>query len=180
MYYIASMQSVKYALLGLLAEQPRHGYELRGAFEELMGGSWTLNIGQVYSTLSRLERDGLITSEVVPQDLVPDRKVYAVTDVGRKELERWLSEPTDGPVRLKNEVFVKVAVGDLLDDGDPATLLARQRAQYLQRLSELSALADDEELDDRTKLLVEGARLHVEADLRWLDLCEDRLTEEGT
>lgn len=180
MYYIASMQSVKYALLGLLAEEPRHGYDLKGAFEELMGGSWELNIGQVYSTLSRLERDGLVASEVVPQDLVPDRKVYAVTEVGRKELEAWLTEPSDGPVRLKNEVYVKVALLDLLGEGDPDELLAGQRAQYLQRLSELSELADDEGLDGRARLLVEGARLHVEADLRWLDLCEARLTEEGT
>lgn len=179
MYYIVSMQSVKYALLGLLADRPRHGYDLKGAFEGLMGGSWELNIGQVYSTLSRLERDGFVTSELVPQDLVPDRKVYALTEVGRKELEAWLTEPADGPVRLKNEVYVKLAVGDLLGD-DPAELLAGQRARYLQRLSELSTLADDEELDDRTRLLVEGARLHVEADLRWLDLCEARLTEEGT
>ena len=81
----------KYALLGLLAQEPRHGYDLKTAFETLLGGTWPLNIGQVYSTLSRLERDGFVESQVVPQDLLPDRKVYALTQTGLEELDRWLS-----------------------------------------------------------------------------------------
>lgn len=170
------MHAVKYALLGLLATSRRHGYDLKNAFEELLGGSWELNIGQVYTTLGRLERDGLVRSRVVPQDLVPDRKDYEITAAGRKELARWLSEPANGPVRLKDELLVKVLVQSVVRDGDASALITRQRQQHLQTLSELTSLREDEELNPATKLIVEGAMLHVEADLEWLDLCEERLT----
>jgi DNA-binding PadR family transcriptional regulator len=170
------MHAVKYALLGLLAGGSRHGYDLKSAFEELLGGSWPLNVGQVYTTLARLERDGFVRSRVVPQDLVPDRKVYEITAAGRKELVRWLSEPTNGPVRLKDELFVKVLVQSLVKDGNPGDLIGRQRREHLQTLGELSELLSEDGLNPATRLIVEGAMLHVEADLEWLDLCEERLT----
>jgi DNA-binding PadR family transcriptional regulator len=169
------MQAVKYGLLGLLQSQPRHGYDLKGEFEELLGGSWPLNIGQVYTTLARLERDGFVQSRLVPQELVPDRKVYEITETGREELTRWLSEPANGPVRLKDELFVKVLIQALVRGGSPRTLIDRQRRQHLETLSELSTLLDDDELNPTTRLIVEGAMLHVEADLEWLELCEERL-----
>jgi DNA-binding PadR family transcriptional regulator len=169
------MHAVKYALLGLLASAPSHGYDLKGAFEELLGGSWPLNIGQVYTTLQRLERDGLVRSRVVPQELVPDRRRYEITPAGRKELTRWLSEPTNGPVRLKDELLVKVLVQSVVKGGDARALIGRQRQQHLQTLAELAALREDQDLNPATRLIVEGAMLHVEADLEWLELCEERL-----
>jgi DNA-binding PadR family transcriptional regulator len=169
------MQSVKYTLMGLLAEAPRHGYELKGAFEELFGGSWPLNIGQVYTTLGRLERDGLVRSELVPQELVPDRKVYSLTDAGRTALDGWLREPSAAPVRLKDEVFAKVLVQGLLNGRDPTALIRAQRQAHMQTLAQLAALRRDDGLHATSRLLVEGAMLHVEADLRWLDICEERL-----
>ncbi len=170
------MQVVKYALLGLLSEEARHGYELKAAFEELLGGSWPLNIGQVYTTLARLERDGFVRSKVVPQELVPDRKVYEITPTGREELAIWLTEPARGPVRLRDELFVKVLIQDFVKGGDPWTLIRKQRQRHLQTLAELQALLAGE-LPPATQLIVEGAMLHVEADLEWLDLCEERLTK---
>lgn len=171
------MHAVKYALLGLLASSSRHGYDLKAAFEELLGGAWPLNIGQVYTTLARLERDGLVCSRVVPQDLVPDRKVYEITDAGRSALEQWLEAPADGPVRLKDELFVKVLVQTLVKGGNARTLIGRQRHAHLQTLSELAELQADDDLSPATRLIVEGAMLHVEADLQWLELCEERLTK---
>ena len=169
------MQIVKYGLLGLLAKEPKHGYELKAEFEELLGGSWPLNIGQVYTTLARCDRDSLVESEVVEQDALPDRRVYSITQAGRDELERFLDEPGEPPMRLRDEVFLKILLAARLKGADPGRLIARQRQRHLQSLSELAALRG--QLAPAAELVVEGAMLHVEADLRWLDLCEDRLEE---
>jgi DNA-binding PadR family transcriptional regulator len=168
---------LKHALLGLLAREPRHGYDLKSAFEMMLGGTWPLNIGQVYTTLSRLERDGLVESQVVEQDLLPDRKVYSLTLAGQEELERWLAEPRKGTIRLKDEFFIKLLVHQLTTSDGSLALIWKQRQVYMQTLAQLSALRADPSLDAITKLLVEGAVLHVEADLQWLDLCEERLRE---
>jgi DNA-binding PadR family transcriptional regulator len=169
------MQIVKYGLLGLLAKEPKHGYELKAEFEELLGGSWPLNIGQVYSTLGRCERDGLVSSEVVTQDVLPDRRVYSITQAGRDELASFLGEPGEPPLRIRDELFLKVLLASRLHGHDPMRLITRQRQRHLQSLSELAALRG--ELSVAAELVVEGAMLHVEADLRWLDLCEQRLEE---
>jgi DNA-binding PadR family transcriptional regulator len=167
------MQTVKYGLLGLLAKEPRHGYELKSSFEQLLGETWPLNIGQVYSTLGRLERDGLVAGEVVAQDPLPDRKVYSITQAGRDDLAAWLDEPAEAPVRIRDELFLKVVLHTRLAGRDPLPLIARQRQRHLQALSELAAARDG--ADETTGLLVEAAMLHIEADLRWLELCEDRV-----
>ena len=168
---------LNYAILGLLAQEPRHGYDLRNAFETLLGGTWPLNIGQVYTTLSRLERDGFVESQVIPQELLPDRKVYSLTQEGVDELEQWLEEPTQGTIRLKDEFFIKLLILQMVDSSDPTNLIRRQRQVYMQNLAQLTNLLSDTNLDPSTTLLVEGAILHVEADLDWLDLCEERFKE---
>jgi DNA-binding PadR family transcriptional regulator len=168
---------LKHAILGLLVQEPRHGYDLKNAFEAILGGTWPLNIGQVYTTLARLERDGLVESQVVPQDLLPDRKVYSLTRAGREELERWLVEATTGSIRLKDEFFVKLLVHQLVGSDGLLALIWKQRQVYMQTLAQLTALRADPSLEPTTGLLVEGAILHVEADLEWLDLCEERLEQ---
>ena len=77
---------LRYAVLALLARASLHGYELKAAFERLLGGTWTLNIGQVYTVLAKLEADGLVECRVEPQDKVPDRKVYSLTEKGEAQL----------------------------------------------------------------------------------------------
>jgi DNA-binding PadR family transcriptional regulator len=168
---------LKYALLGLLAHESRHGYDLKNAFESMLGGTWPLNIGQVYTTLARLERDGLVESEVVPQDLLPYRKVYSLTESGREELERWLAEPAAEGIRVKDEFFIKLLVHQSVHSDGALPLIWKQRQVYMQTLTELTALHTDSSLDPVTRLLMEGAILHVEADLEWLDLCEESLRE---
>src|SRR6266478_6429111 len=98
--------SVKYALLGILAKDQRHGYDLKDAFEESVGDFWTVNYGQIYRTLDRLERDGLVEWHQEPQERRPDRKVYRITPKGRTELEQWLVEPSSRPRALRDELFV--------------------------------------------------------------------------
>lgn len=166
---------LKHALMGLLAREPRHGYDLKNAFESMLSGTWSLNIGQVYATLSRLERDGLVESEVVPQDLLPDRKVYFLTDAGREELDRWLGQSTEGVVRLKDEFYIKLLVHQFVGSDGTLSLIWKQRQVYMKKLAQLTGLRSDPSLEPATALLVEGAILHVEADLEWLDLCEERL-----
>jgi DNA-binding PadR family transcriptional regulator len=167
------MQIVKYGLLGLLAKEPHHGYELKSAFEDLLGDSWPLNIGQVYSTLARLERDRLVEAELVAQDALPDRKVYHITPAGRDDLTTWIDEPSEPPVRVRDELFLKVVLQMRLDGRDPGILISRQRARHLQSLADLPSARTA--IDATTQLLVDAAMLHIEADLRWLDLCEERL-----
>jgi DNA-binding PadR family transcriptional regulator len=168
---------LKYALLALLAQEARHGYDLKNAFEMMLGGTWPLNIGQVYTTLARLERDGLVESQLVPQELLPDRKVYSLTAAGKEELELWLAAPTRGAIRLKDEFYIKLLVHQLSASDGTRALIWKQRQVYMQTLAQLNALRADSSLDPATGLLVEGAILHVEADLEWLDLCEERLEE---
>ncbi|HWW52383.1 MAG TPA: PadR family transcriptional regulator [Acidimicrobiales bacterium] len=166
---------VKHVLLGLLQGRGRHGYELKAAFEELTGGTWPVNEGQIYATLSRLERDGLVVSALVEQELLPNRRVYELTPSGVLTLKRWLAEPADEPVQLKEEWFVKVLVQALVAPGEWAALVGAQRQAGLRRLAELQEVRDDPATSPITELVIEGALFQVEAGLRWLELCEERL-----
>lgn len=166
---------LKYALLGLLAQTTRHGYDLKQAFEALLGGTWPLNIGQIYTTLARLERDGLVRCQTEIQDLLPDRKVYYLTEMGRQELDQWLNDPIEGAIRLKDEFFIKLLIHQLLNSQNAPALIRKQRQVYIQTLSQLTGLLTNNTLASATKLLIEGAILHVKADLEWLDVCEERL-----
>src|SRR5206468_3916442 len=151
----------------------------KAVFEQFLGGTWPLNIGQVYTVLSRLEKEGLIACQVVPQDLLPDRKVYELTPAGEAALAQWADEPVDGPVRLRDEFFLKVLVRSLGDSADATALIHRQRHSHLQALAELTQLQRTASMHPATSLLLEGAVLRMEADLKWLDVCEERLKEEG-
>jgi DNA-binding PadR family transcriptional regulator len=165
---------LKYVLLGLLDAEPRYGYELKAVFEQFLGGTWPLNIGQVYTALSRLEKEGLVECQVVPQDLLPDRKVYALTDKGRAELREWLDHPDTGPVSLRDSFFLKIALASL-NGQQTRQLVHRQREEHLSALAALGRLQGDPKLNPATELLLEGAMLRLEADLKWLDVCEERL-----
>lgn len=167
---------LKYILLGLLAARPRHGYELKTAFEEMLAGTWVLKIAQVYATLARLEDDGLIVGEKVPQEQVPDRKVYSLTPSGRAELARWAKEPVAGAVSLRDEFVFKIMLAATTADADPVGLVWAQRDVSLKLLADLTRRASDPALPLPTSLLVDAAILRVRADLEWLDSCEHRLS----
>ena len=169
---------IKFLLLGLLAGRPRHGYELKALFEELFGGTWPLNPGQVYMTQARLEEENLVTSEVVEQDLLPDRRMYSLTEEGRQELKRWTTEPAAGPIRIRDEMFAKVLTAMVSEDCDTNELIWAQRRIHLQAIADLRSRKAETSLSAATALVLEGAILRAEADLRWLDLVEDRLREE--
>lgn len=166
--------SVRQALLGLLAGGARHGYELRAEYEGRLVPRGRLNIGQVYTTLERLERDGLVRHQRVVGGR--DKKVYALTPAGQAELEGWLSEPTAIRLDLRNEVFLKILLARRIDGADPVAVVERERRAAFERLQETTqarARARDVSLED--ELLLDLAVLRLQAFLKWLDGCEEKL-----
>jgi len=163
-----------YALLGLLAAQPRHGYDLKNAIEGAFGGQREINFGQIYTTLSRLERDGLVEAAEEAED-GRGKKTYRITPKGRAELEAWLDQTVEKAEPYKDEFLVRLIVRHLAGYNNSLAAITRQRQAYLQQLRDLTALAAQKEDDPYVSLLIEGARLHLQADLRWLDACDERL-----
>lgn len=173
---------MRYAFLAILAQSPAHGYEIKQEFDEAFGEVWPpMNFGQIYSTLGRLERDGLVESRHVEQEGRRDKRVYQLTDAGRDALDQWAASPTEGP-RLKDEFFMKLILARMAGIADPSALIERQRRAYLQALHELNeASVKYQQGGDAAvpSLLIEGAALHLQADLEWLDLLERELASEG-
>jgi DNA-binding PadR family transcriptional regulator len=161
--------SLKFGVLGLLAEEPLHGYEVKNRFEAMLGGTWEVNIGQVYTTLQRLERDGLVRPVGARGDR--GKLQYELSETGREALDHWLAEPDAGPLQLREDIYVKLLLATRLANGDLAQLLGRQKRSYLQRLRDLNRLEERARRDGRVDLarLVRGALLHAEADLKWMD-----------
>jgi DNA-binding PadR family transcriptional regulator len=170
---------LKYLLLGLLHQQPRHGYDLRRVFEELLGGTWPLNIAQVYTALSGLERDGLVVCDIVPAGGGPDRKVYSLSEVGEKELRRWLEEPGRPLVQLRDEIVHKVLVGALVADPNIVELVVEQRDEAMRAMADLVQAREDPSIPLATELLLDAAILRLEGDVKWLELCAQRLASRG-
>ena len=168
---------MRFPLLALLAAGPAHGYELKQALEQRFGAVLApLNAGQIYTTLQRLERDGLVDDDAVAQNGRPNKRVYRLTEQGRTELRSWVADSTPA-TRLKDDFFIKLVLAKAAGIADPLELIDRQRGAYLQALRSLDDVAAQANGDVTAALLVEGAALHLEADLKWLDLCERRLTD---
>jgi DNA-binding PadR family transcriptional regulator len=166
---------VRHAVLALLADRPAHGYEIKRGLEERFGSVVApLNAGQVYTTLQRLQRDELVADDAVAQSGRPDKRVYRLTEAGERTLMEWLGAPS-APTRLRDDFFMKLVFAQSLGLADPADLIARQRAAYMRALGELERVLADGGADGTTALVVEGAALHLEADLKWLDRCEEVL-----
>ena len=167
--------SVKHGLLALLAEAPRHGYQLKTDFEHRTGGSWALNIGQVYTTLQRLERDGLV--ELAGSD--GERHDYRITNAGRDQLTEWFVSPVvpEGPPR--DELTIKVLLAVAASDVDVTDLLQRQRTasiEQLQAYTRRKAQADPE-TEVAFLLMLDALIFRTEAEIRWLDASEARIRD---
>lgn len=172
--------SIKHALLALLAEGPGYGYELKKRFDEEIGLLWSLQQAQIYNNLRLLHDEGLVELEArVAQENLPDQKRFRLTEAGQLVLAHWVGEPVRSNRRLKDDFYLKLTVlGAVLQQPEQlADLLWRQREINLQYLRDLErALAEAEAAGDAVAAsLLEGAILHAEADLAWLDRCEERL-----
>jgi DNA-binding PadR family transcriptional regulator len=164
--------SVPVALLGLLEREPSHGYDLKRDYDAVFGRGKPLPFGQVYATLARLARDGLVKPGEVEPGSGPDRKRYAITDAGRDEVKAWLGEPVEPEPHLQTVLFMKVVLSLLLGR-DAQQYLDTQRASHLQRMRELTDLKRSGTTVDA--LLADHALFHLEADLRWIDMTTARL-----
>jgi DNA-binding PadR family transcriptional regulator len=163
--------AVREGLLALLREGPSHGYQLKTAFEAATGGAWTLNVGQVYTTLDRLQRDGFVTSE----DADGQRR-YAITEAGREELGGWWSASPLDAAPPRDELVLKVLFA--IEDGPDHALgvITRQRTALTRLLQERRRdMRAGTELDLASALVADALAARAEADLRWLDTCEARI-----
>jgi DNA-binding PadR family transcriptional regulator len=166
--------SVQHGLLGLLAAEPRHGYELKRQFDRVFAPDHPLPFGQVYASLARLERDGRVVIDAVERMEGPDRKRYLITEAGRDALLAWLNEPLAPEPHLQAELYTKVVLAILL--GRPLDdLLDAQRHAHLERMRELTALRRSAPL--ATALLADYATFHLEADLRWIEMTAARIDD---
>lgn len=162
------------ALLGLLSVGPGYGYDLKHSYDRYFGSRKPLAFGQVYSTLARMIRDGLILALGEESGGGPDRKRYEVTPTGRQRIEDWMFTPDVPSESLQSNLFAKTVIALLLDD-DAGLLLDLQRVEHMARMRELTRSKLGAELMD--VLLYDHALFHIEADLRWIDLTAARLAE---
>jgi len=142
--------SLKFGVLGLLQEEPLHGYEVKNRFEAMLGGTWDVNIGQIYTTLQRLERDGLIRPVGGRGDR--GKLLYELLPEGQQALNQWLAEPDSRPQQLHEEIYVKLLLATRIANGDLQPMLARQKRTYLQRLRDLNRLEERARRDGRIDL----------------------------
>lgn len=170
--------SVRNAILGLLAQKPRHGYELRVAFSAVVGGvNWEVKPAQIYTTLERLEESGLVqTKSDIGEGREPERRIYAITRDGREALTEWLGDsvPTE---HQRDEFYVKLMIGLISGEADPAKIIQTQRGRLFQELHDVTTQRDlfDPHTEMAHILLLDKIIMHLEADLRWLDMIEMRL-----
>ncbi len=165
---------VSYALLGLLEESSRHGYDLKRSYDRRFGEVKPIRFGQVYRTLSQLERDGLVEVVQVEAGAGPERKRYSITPEGVIDLDTWLGEPEEPRPLLRSVLFTKVVVA-LLSGRSAARFLDLQRAVHVDTMKALTAARRDA-ATTQDALLADYQLFHLEADLRWIDHAESRLT----
>ncbi|MFJ2116503.1 MULTISPECIES: PadR family transcriptional regulator [unclassified Streptomyces] len=164
--------SIGHTLLGLLESGPRHGYDLKRAFDDRFGHDRPLHYGQVYSTMSRLLKNGHVVVDGVETDGGPERKRYAITEAGVTDVERWLAQPESPQQFLQSALYTKVVIA-LLTGRSATDPLDTQRSEHLRTMRELTLRKRSGDLADQ--LICDHALFHLEADLRWLELAAARL-----
>lgn len=164
---------LKEGLLCLLVKGDAHGYQLKADLESTTGDTWQVNIGQVYTTLQRLERDGLVESTESNGD---GRVVYTLTDLGREGVTEWLSAPVDLAAAGRDEISLKVLMAMVSGTVDPRRVVERQRGATMTLLQDFTTLKADDSRDDLAwQLYLDRLILSAEAELRWLERVEARL-----
>jgi DNA-binding PadR family transcriptional regulator len=166
--------SVKHGLLALLERGSRYGYQLRTEFEQATGGTWPLNIGQVYTTLSRLERDGF--ARALPESDGGQRP-YEITQDGRIELALWFASPINRTDRPRDELAIKLALALTTPGVDVRAVVQTQRTATMRTLQEYTRLKPGAERPDDLawRLVLDAMIFRAEAEVRWLDHCESSL-----
>ncbi len=166
--------SVKNSLLALLAEEPTHGYGLKSNFEKSTAGTWPLNVGQVYTTLARLERDGFAQPEGNGEG---NRQTWRITEEGRAALTGWYTQPVPADPPARDELAIKVLLALAADSADVQQVLHAQRVATMELLQRYTREKREADSDQNLSwvLLLDSLVLKAEAELKWIDLCEMRL-----
>ena len=166
--------SVRHALLALLSEGPKYGLQLGQEFEARTGDVWPLNMGQVYTTLARLERDGLVESDGASDD--GPQKAFRITTAGSGELRDWLRTPPDTSVPPRDELVIKVLIAIRLPGVDVLDIVQAHRRHLVETMHFYTRLKEDASDDDVGLLLVADAEIfRLDAFIRWLDAAEARI-----
>jgi DNA-binding PadR family transcriptional regulator len=170
--------SIRHALLALLSEGPKYGLQLRQDFQAGTGEVWPLNIGQVYTTLQRLERDGLVESDGVGDD--GPQKSYRITAGGQDELATWLRTPPDASAPPRDELVIKVLVSLRVPGVDVREVVQAHRRHLVTLMQQYTRLKEDVTDDEVGLALVVDAELfRLDAMIRWLDAADGRLKRRG-
>jgi len=166
--------SVRNGLLAILNQEPTHGYGLKTQFEESTGGAWPLNVGQVYSTLQRLERDDLVEAEA--SEVEQARRPWSITEKGREALAQWLGAVPDG-APARDELVIKVLLAIAYESLDAQEVIHAQRRATMERLQEYTARKRDADPvhDLPWILLLDALILRADAEARWLDRCDEHI-----
>src|ERR1700686_4334525 len=166
--------SIRHSLLALLSEGPKYGFQLRQEFEQSTGEVWPLNVGQVYTTLQRLERDGLAESDDVEAD--ERQKNYRITAIGDEELARWLRTPPDLSSPPRDELVIKILVALGLPEVDVHEVVQTHRRYMVELMQEWTRLKEYAADRDLSFTLVVDAELYrLDSVVRWLDAAEGRI-----
>jgi DNA-binding PadR family transcriptional regulator len=167
--------SIRHALLALLSEGPKYGLQLRQEFEAGTGEIWPLNVGQVYTTLQRLERSGLVESDDSADD--GPQKGFRITSAGEEELADWLRTPPDTSSPPRDELVIKVLIAMRVPGVDVRDLVQTHRRHLLELMQQYTRLKEEASDDDVPLLLVVDAELfRLDAVVRWLGAVDGRLT----
>ncbi len=166
--------SVRHALLALLSEGPKYGLQLREEFEARTGEVWPLNVGQVYTTLQRLERDGLVESDDAMDD--GPQKGFRITAEGAQELATWLRTPPDLASPPRDELVIKVLVAMRVPGTDVREVIQAHRRYLVELMQQWTRIKEDEaEFDLSLALVVDAELFRLDAVIRWLDAADGRL-----
>jgi DNA-binding PadR family transcriptional regulator len=167
--------SIKHGLLALLERGPMYGYQLRSAFEETTGGTWPLNIGQVYTTLSRLERDNFVRELPVTDGT---QRSFEITQDGRADLAKWFTTPVSRGDRPRDELAIKLALALTTPGVDARNVIQTQRTATVRALQEYTRLKvqPPKPADLAWRLVLDAMLFQAEAEVRWLDHCEASLS----
>src|SRR6478735_4732619 len=170
--------SIRHGLMALLQQHPMYGYQLRAEFESRTGSTWPLNVGQVYTTLARLERDGFVAADGEDAE---GHVYYRLTEQGRSEAAAWWSTPVRRESRPRDELAIKLALAITVPGVDVAGVVQAQRTDTMRALQDYTRAKVKAGDDDLAWLLVVDSLIfQAEAEIRWLDHCEGRLARAGS
>ena len=169
--------SVSMSLLAMLDERSMYGLELKNVFEESTGGVWPLNVGQVYTTIARLERDGLVAL----LEEADGQKLYEITAAGRERVAGWFGRPSQKTAASRDEIVLKLSLAILKPGVDMGMVIQSERRALVEQLQEYTRLKSNAPLEDDLAwlILLDSFIFKIEARVRWLDACEARIARSG-